>query len=52
MNYVARMGKQNWCRVGEENIFTMPGFKMANELGMGFDSASCGYQKLKVSVGQ
>ena len=37
MDYIARMGKQNWCRVGAENIFTVPNFKMANELGMGFD---------------
>ncbi len=37
MNYIARMGKQNWCRVGPENIFSVPSFKMGNELGMGFD---------------
>ena len=37
MNYIARMGKQNWCHVGAENMFTVPTFKMANELGMGFD---------------
>lgn len=37
MNYIARMGKQYWCRIGEENIITIPGFKMANELGMGWN---------------
>ena len=37
MNYIARMGKQNWCIVGAENIFHVDSFKMGNELGMGFD---------------
>lgn len=37
MDYIARLGKQYWCRVGAENIITIPGFKMANELGLGFD---------------
>jgi len=37
MNYIARMGKQNWCKIGAENIFSIPSFKMGNELGMGFD---------------
>lgn len=38
MNYIARLGKQFWCRIGEENIITIPGFKMANELGMGWNA--------------
>jgi flavin reductase (DIM6/NTAB) family NADH-FMN oxidoreductase RutF len=38
MDYIARMGKQNWCRIGAENIFTVPTFKMGNDLGMGFDN--------------
>ena len=38
MNYIARLGKQLWCRIGEENIITVPGFKMANELGMGWNA--------------
>ncbi|MBL7778821.1 MAG: flavin reductase [Chitinophagales bacterium] len=37
MNYIARMGKQFWARVGAENIISVPGFKMANELGVGWD---------------
>ena len=51
MNYIARMGKQNWCRVGVENMFTMPGFKMANELGMGFDLLPEGIRKSKYLSG-
>ncbi|MCW5908080.1 MAG: flavin reductase family protein [Chitinophagales bacterium] len=38
MNYIARMGKQFWARVGAENIISVPGFKMANELGVGWDA--------------
>lgn len=38
MEFIARMGKQYWCRVSAENMFTLPGFKMANELGMGYDA--------------
>ena len=37
MNYIARMSKQYWCRIGKENIITVPGFKMHNEVGIGFD---------------
>jgi flavin reductase (DIM6/NTAB) family NADH-FMN oxidoreductase RutF len=51
MNYIARMGKQTWCRVGEENMFQMPGFKMANELGMGFDKLPEGIKKSKFLSG-
>lgn len=38
MNYIARMGKQFWAKVGIDNIITIPGFKMANELGIGWDA--------------
>lgn len=38
MNYIARMGKQFWARVGADNIISVPGFKMANELGLGWDA--------------
>lgn len=38
MNYIARMGKQFWARIGAENIITVPAFKMANELGVGWDA--------------
>ncbi len=38
MNYIARMGKQFWARIGAENIISVPGFKMANELGVGWDA--------------
>ena len=51
MNYIARMGKQNWCRVGVENIFQIQGFKMANELGMGFDLLPEGIRKSKYLSG-
>ncbi|MCW3124367.1 MAG: flavin reductase family protein, partial [Bacteroidetes bacterium] len=51
MNYIARMGKQNWCRVGEENIFHVPGFKMGSELGMGFDLLPEGIKKSKYLTG-
>lgn len=51
MDYIARMGKQNWCRVGEENIFTMPNFKMTNELGIGFDNLPQGIRKSQYLTG-
>lgn len=38
MDYIARLGKQFWCRVGADNIISIPGFKMANELGLGWDA--------------
>ena len=38
MNYIARMGKQFWARIGAENIISVAGFKMANELGIGWDA--------------
>ncbi|MES2619911.1 MAG: flavin reductase family protein [Bacteroidota bacterium] len=38
MNYIARMGKQFWARVGAENIISVPGFKMANEVGVGWNA--------------
>lgn len=37
MDYIARLGKQYWCRIGADSIITIPGFKMANELGLGLD---------------
>jgi flavin reductase (DIM6/NTAB) family NADH-FMN oxidoreductase RutF len=38
MNYIARMGKQFWARIGAENIISVPAFKLANELGVGWDA--------------
>ncbi len=38
MNYIARMGKQFWARIAAENIISVPSFKMANELGVGWDA--------------
>ncbi len=38
MDYIARLGKQFWCRVGADNIISVTGFKMANELGVGWDA--------------
>lgn len=38
MNYIARMGKQFWARIGAANIISVPGFKMPNELGIGWDA--------------
>ena len=51
MNYIARMSKQYWCRVGEENIFTVPAFKMHNEVGMGFDQLPQGIRHSKYLSG-
>ena len=51
MDYIARMGKQNWCRVGKENIITVPSFKMANEVGMGFDQIPDGIRRSKYLSG-
>lgn len=51
MDYVARMSKQYWCRVGEENIFTVPGFKMPGELGIGFDQLPEGIRYSKYLSG-
>jgi flavin reductase (DIM6/NTAB) family NADH-FMN oxidoreductase RutF len=38
MNYVARMGKQFWARIEADNIISIPGFKMVNDLGVGWDA--------------
>jgi len=38
MNYIARMGKQFWARIRADNIISIPGFKMANELGVGWEA--------------
>jgi flavin reductase (DIM6/NTAB) family NADH-FMN oxidoreductase RutF len=51
MDYIARMGKQNWCRVGPENIFNVPSFKMGNELGMGFEQLPAGIRSSKYLSG-
>jgi hypothetical protein len=51
MNYIARMGKQNWCRVGAENIFHVDSFKMGNELGLGFDQLPEDIRKSKYLSG-
>jgi len=51
MNYIARMGKQNWCRIGAENIFPVPSFKMHNELGMGFENLPEGIRHSKYLSG-
>ena len=47
MNYIARMGKQFWARVGAENIISVLGFKMANELGVGWDALPKGIAQSK-----
>ena len=51
MDYIARMSKQNWCRVGADNIFQVPSFKMGNELGMGFDKLPKGVRESKYLSG-
>ena len=51
MNYIARMSKQYWCRIGEENIFEVPGFRMADNLGLGFDDLPEGIRKSKYLSG-
>jgi hypothetical protein len=38
MNYIARMGKQFWARIGAENIISVPGFRMHDEVGLGWDA--------------
>ena len=47
MNYIARMGKQNWCRIGIDNMFQVPSFKMATDLGMGFQELPVGIRHSK-----
>lgn len=51
MNYIARMSKQFWCRIGEENIFEVPAFRMADNLGLGFDDLPEGIRKSKYLSG-
>lgn len=51
MNYIARMSKQYWCRVGEENIFEVPSFRMQDNLGLGFDDLPEGIRKSKYLSG-
>lgn len=45
MDYIARMGKQYWCRVTQENIIQVPPFKMMEDLGLGFDQLPDGIKK-------
>ena len=51
MNYIARMSKQFWCRIGEENIFEVPSFRMADNLGLGFDDLPEGIRHSKYLSG-
>ncbi|MDB5284226.1 MAG: flavin reductase [Bacteroidota bacterium] len=51
MDYVARLSKQFWCRVGEDNIFTVPSFKMHHEVGLGFDQLPDGIRHSKYLSG-
>jgi hypothetical protein len=51
MNYIARMSKQFWCRVGEENIFEVPAFRMAGNPGLGFDDLPQGIRHSKYLSG-
>ncbi len=45
MDYIARMGKQFWCRVGQDNIIQVPAFKMMEDVGLGFDQLPDGIKK-------
>jgi flavin reductase (DIM6/NTAB) family NADH-FMN oxidoreductase RutF len=51
MNYIARMGKQFWCKVTPDSIISVPSFKMGNELGMGWDALPEGITKSKYLTG-
>ncbi len=51
MNYIARMSKQFWCRISEENIFEVPSFRMADSPGLGFDDLPEGIRKSKYLSG-
>jgi flavin reductase (DIM6/NTAB) family NADH-FMN oxidoreductase RutF len=51
MDYIARMGKQFWARVGAENIIHVPSFKPASELGLGFDQLPGGIRNSKYLTG-
>lgn len=51
MDYIARMGKQFWARIGADNIISVTGFKMANELGIGFDGLPEGIRHSKYLTG-
>jgi hypothetical protein len=51
MDYIGRMGKQYWTRVLPENMVTLPSFKMANELGIGFDALPDGIRTSKYLSG-
>lgn len=45
MDYIARMGKQFWARVGSDNIIQVPAFKMGDDLGLGFDQLPDGIRQ-------
>lgn len=51
MKYIARLGKQFWCKVNDENIIMVEGFKPANDLGIGFDNLPDGIRKSKYLSG-
>lgn len=51
MDYIARLGKQYWCRIGAENIISIPGFKMANELGIGWNALPASIRQSKYLTG-
>ncbi len=51
MDYIARMGKQYWCRIGADSIITVPGFKMGNEVGLGFDGLPQGIRHSQYLTG-
>lgn len=51
MDYIARMGKQYWCRIGADSIITVPAFKMGNELGLGFDGLPQGIRHSQYLTG-
>ena len=51
MDYIARLSKQFWCRIGEENIFEVPPFRMADNLGLGFDDLPEGIRQSKYLTG-
>lgn len=51
MDYIARMGKQYWCRIGADSIITVPAFKMGNEVGLGFDGLPQGIRHSQYLTG-
>ena len=51
MNYIARLGKQWWCRIGADNMFQVPAFKMADAVGIGFDRLPIGFLQSTILTG-